>query len=726
MPKGKPYDLDELISTAQKRLEQARSFDGHNREEAKTDLLFRALKQWDEAVFNDRTKPGNGNPPRPALVVDRLTAFTNQVVNEIRQNKAAPKVSPRGDGATKETATIYEGKVRAILYDSDSELAFDEAAKYAVCSGSGGFTLDPEVVDESTNRQELRVNPIFDPSTVYWDPFAKKPDKSDARWCIITENMSRIEFRERFPEARATAADFFDKDKSSPGWMDPNGDKQSVQVAVYWCVEKINSDDVALGAEFSDSDGNPRVWADGNEYEKPKLLKRGKHETHRVVRHLIDGVEELEPPTERPGRRIPVFWVEGDSFWVGGVRYVTSLIRGARDNQRLYDWQVTKEVEILAMQSTSCYMVTPKQVENHESQWQEAPNQNFFYLKYNADPDAPGPPTRVNNSAPIEAMSMAKMATAQEIKDTIGLQDPNLGKAQTANQSGVAIQHLRSEGDLGTFHFSDNLARTMKGFCQVLVQWMPYYYDLEHDMDVLNEQMKESTVRVNTAQPYTDPETGQTYQHDLTKGNYKTVVKIGPSYATAREDEAEFMSGIVTAVPDAFWIIGDMLIRNRDSVGADEAADRIKRAIALKLPGLIQDNPNNLPAGANAQVQQMQQQIQVQGQQLQQLQMALKTQAVPKQIEAQARVQTEQTKSKTAILKTLIEVQADLKKATLQHGHAMYDTQINAAGDAIRHLMDMLHESELAPGPDQGPQGLHPQAIPPPMPPGGAPAGPPA
>ena len=700
-----PYDTDQLISTARKRLSEAKQADEHNRAESETDLLFRVLQQWDDGVRDARVQ---SSPPRPCITVDRLGAFCNQVTNEVRQSKPAPKVSPRGSAASKETATVIEGMVRSILYDSDSELAFQEAVKYAVCSGMGAFRLDPEMVDEETNQQKLCVNPIYDPSTVWWDPFSKRPDKADARWCLVIQVMSRIEYRERWPDSQTAMADFTNRDW--PGdWMDPRGDGEAVMVAEYWCIE-TNDDDVAMGAELDDPLGSKRVEG-----------KAAKPKPKRVVMHLINGVEELEPPTERPGKYLPIFAVEGDAFWVKGKRYLLSLIRSARDIQRLYNWEATKEVEMLAMQATSPYLVTPRMVQNHENQWQDAPNKNFFYLKFNPDPEAPGGPQRQNAEAPIQALSQAKAMTAQEIKDVIGLQDPNLGRAQSPQQSGIAIQQLRTEGDVATYHYTDNLSRTLKHFCRVLTSWIPYYYDVEQEMKILQADMTTEMLTINSPQPVAHPETGKQYQHDLTKGDYETVVDVGPGFDTARKEESNFMSSLIQAVPDAFWIIGDIMIRNRDSVGAEEAADRIKRAIALKLPGLIQD-PNQqsqLPP-------QVQTQIQAMGQQLQQLQQVVQSQAMeiksrvqPKLIEAQSKERIANVNAQTAIAKALLDLKGKIHQASLEHGHAMYDTTLREATDAVEHLMGMLHESELAPTPQTGPPGLHP--APPPMP---GPAGP--
>lgn len=688
-----PYDPQDLISTARKRLKEAQSAEEYNREQTRIDLEFLTLQQWSESVKTAREQQ---NPPRPCVVSDRLTAFWNQVTNEVRKAQPSPRVAPRGGGATKETAEVIEGKVRQILYDSDSQLAFTEAAKYAIGSSIGAFELDAEIVNPDTGQQELRVLPIYDPSTIYWDPFAKRPDKSDARWCIQLTVMSRIAFEETWPDSDAAQSNFVSKDQDIGEWMDPGGDKESIMVAAYWCVETVD-DAVALG----DDDENPGA-PKGNGKKKK-----------RVMRHMITGSEELEKPTTRPGEWIPIFPVEGNSLWVNGKRYTSSLIRGARDPQRILNWQETKMLEMLAVQSTAPYWLTPKQAQNHEKMLQNAPNQNYFYLPFNPDPENPGPPTRQNAEAPIAELAQSIAMKTQEIKDIIGLQDPNLGKAQYANQSGFAVQQLRTEGDTATYHFTDNLSRTLKHFCRVLMAWIPFYYDLEQDLLILKADMTEDQVQINTPQPVQGPN-GQPYQHNFKNGNYQCVVEIGTAYDTARQEEAALYGQIIQANPEAFWVIGDLPVRAMDSPGSDEAADRIKRAIALRMPGLIPDENGQLPPQATQQIQQMQAQLQQLQQLVQQQALEIKTRVLPKQIEAQSRMQLEHVRSQTAIATALLDLKGKIHAATLQHGHAMYDTNLREATDAVEHLMSMLHESELAPS-DPSAGGLHPQ--PPPLPP---------
>lgn len=709
------HDVDQLIDTARRRLAQAVNADEHNRTEAKIDLQFLSLQQWDQGARDEREQ---ANPPRPIVTADRLTAFWNQVTNEIRKAQPAPYVAPRGNGASKQTAEVYEGKIRSILYDSDSQLAIGEAAKYAVGCSIGAFILEPEVVDEDTGQQELRINPIYDPSTLYWDPFAMRPDKADARWLIQTEVISRIEYRERWPDKLEAHADFETRDVTKE-WMDPRGDGEACMIAAYWTVEKVGSDAIAYGEDLDEqalTEGRFNDWV--GRFAK---AKKRRDNGWRVVKRLIDGAQLLEEPELRPGKYIPVFVVEGNSVIVNGKRYTSSLIRGARDPQRIYNWDATKKIEMLANRSNAPYLVTPKQIQNHEQQWQQAAATNATYLIVNPDPDMPGWPQRNDVAAPIESIAASQQMTAQEIKDIIGLQDPNLGRAQYANQSGAAVDSLREEGNTATFHFTDNLARTLKHLGRVMATWLPYYYDLEHEMLLLKADMTEQTVTVNSPQPVSS-ENGQMYHHDLTKGDYECVIDVATDYNTARKQDAAMYQNIIAANPEAFWVIGDLAIRYRDSPGADEAADRVKRAIALKTSGLIQDEQQSqLPPAAQAQMQGMQQQLQQLTQLVQSQAMEIKTRLQPKIVEAQSRIQTAQIQSRTAITKALIDLKGLMHKTTLDHAHDMHATNLKEQTDAIDNMLSMLHESELAPGPDQGPQGIHPSAPPMPAGPNGVP-----
>src|SRR5258708_37872060 len=97
------------------------------REDGDKDMLAVGGDPWEakEREFRDKYD-------RPILTWDELSPYVNQLVNDLRQNKRAIKINPRGAGATPVTALLREDKIREIQYNSRAQSAFTTALQAAV------------------------------------------------------------------------------------------------------------------------------------------------------------------------------------------------------------------------------------------------------------------------------------------------------------------------------------------------------------------------------------------------------------------------------------------------------------------------------------------------------------------------------------------------------------------------------------------------------------------
>lgn len=683
-------EIDKQIATARKRVEQARAAQLEQRAQSKTDLEFRVNKQWNEKTKQDRIDAG-----RPALTINLCNRFVNQVVNDVYQNKPSCHVDPKKGPATKPTAEVYEGMVRSILYDSEAETGIDIAADYQISSGEGHVIVEAELIDEETNQQALRVNPIHDPTTIYWDPFARRYDRKDAKWCVQLCIMSRLSYEAKLDSGEWKGSDdykgmggkavSFTGDGLPPlDWSDPNGDQESIIVAKYWCVEEGKFQRVAFD---DDSVGWDDIVPEGRTVKGAK----GKPRNRRVICHIINGIDELEEPIVSPGKWIPIVSFYGPMTWVDGKLYIGSLIRDVRDLQVLYNWEATNEAEALGMMPRAPYMLTPEMVQGHEGKWQKANNANTPYLLVNADPLMPGWPQRQEYKAPLDLFTVAKQGTSQTMKDVIGMQDPSLGKASSADQSGFAIGQLRSEGDLSTFHYLNNIRRSIRQLCRILVDLIPFYYDIEQEVRILGEDMKAEIVMVNTTQPI-QQEDGSFYHHQLDVGEYEVVVSDEPAYATARKESREFYSSLAANNPEAAEILMDLILENSDLAGADAAAERWKRFLAIKYgPSLIGKPGEAIPPAAQGQIAQLQDEVQKLSQSVQEMGMVIKT----KQIEQQGRIAVEKTKQQTAIITNSAKIAAAGHSDATSQKHELHIAHLEGQLEAAKHLAQMHHEHSL-------------------------------
>ena len=100
------------------------------------------------------------------------------------------------------------------------------------------------------------------------------------------------------------------------------------------------------------------------------------------------------------------------------------------------------------------------------------------------------------------------MAANDEMKTIMGLHDASLG--QPSNEaSGVAISTRQHEGDVSTFHFTDNLNRAIRHLGVVIVDMIPNVYTGEQVIRIIGDDGQESNVTVGQrpeGQPQMPPE----------------------------------------------------------------------------------------------------------------------------------------------------------------------------------------------------------------------------
>jgi hypothetical protein len=222
----------------------------------------------------------------------------------------------------------------------------------------------------------------------------------------------------------------------------------------------------------------------------------------------------------------------------------------------------------------------------------------------------------------------AKAGASEDIKASTGQYNASLG--MTSNErSGKAILARQREGDVGTYHYGDNLARGVRHIVRQLVDLIPKVYDTQRVARIIGIDGETKMVKLNPDQPEA---VNKIMQGDVviekiynpSVGKYDVVVATGPGYATKRQEALEAMAQLLQGNPQLWSVAGDLFVKNMDWPGAQEMAKRFAKTIDPKLMD-DSDKPPELQAA--------EQQIQAMGQELDQLHGMLTN--VGKSIEAQ-------------------------------------------------------------------------------------------
>jgi len=582
---------EQLLADARDAFALCEEAESENRLAALDDLRFAKLgEQWPESVRQQRIKDG-----RPCLTINRQPAFIRQVVNEARQNRPSINVHPVDSEADPEIAEIYNGLIRNIEQTSKADVAYDTAVDCAVSNGFGYFRIGTDYADDDSFDLDLRVERIANPFSVYGDPLSTASDSSDWNQCFVTEVLSLDAFRAKFKGAEPVNWSGSGYEKLAAPWSQD----KSVLVVEWWRRERVRHAIVAL------SDGSV---LDAQVYARQKAQLGAQGVTvlgerlcngHRVTQTVLTGAEVLES-TDWAGKYIPIVPVYGDEVNIEGKRHFRSLIRDAKDAQRMLNYWRTASTELTALAPRVPFIGRKGTFKSDARKWATVNSQNHAFIEYDGDT----PPQRqpMDSGRAIGAIQEALNAQ-DDMKAILGMYDASLG-AQGNETSGKAIIARQQEGDTSNFHFIDNLSRAIEHGGRILIDLIPTVYSGARMIRVLGRDSRAASVRLGQplvvkgpdGQPQRD-EAGLPLTRicDLGRGKYDLTVETGPSYASRRQETADQILKMIQAYPPAAPVLGDLLAKNLDWPDADEVARRLHALLPPQVLAGDQANPLQHP-----------------------------------------------------------------------------------------------------------------------------------
>jgi hypothetical protein len=613
-----------MLELCRHRLQMAQDALSETRDDELDDLRFAAASpdnqfQWPADVLATRgAVQGQTINARPCLTINKLPEHIHQVTNEQRQNRPSGKVIPASEDACVEVAEIYDGMVRYIEYISDADVAYDTACENQVTYGEGYARILTEYCSDDSFDQDVKIGRIRNSFSVYMDPTIQDPCGADAEWALITEDTLNTEYEQQWPDASPISSLQVQGtgDESYGPWLG----EDTIRIAEYFYKEYEAKTLNLYRGNITAFQGSPQD-------KQAQLMGLLPIKTRTVQVCTVkwiktNGFEVLEQ-SDWAGKWIPVVRLVGNEFQINGRLYISGLVRNAKDAQRMYNYWVSQEAEMLALAPKAPFVGYGGQFEGYEQQWKTANTQNWPYLEVNADvTDGQGNtlplPQRSQPPMASSGLLQAKMGAADDIKSATGQYNASLG--QTSNErSGKAILAREHQSATGTYHYVDNYARFVRNITRQLVDLIPKVYDTERVARIMNEDGTADAARINPAQPQAMNEV-QDEKGEIVKiynpgvGKYDVRVTTGPSYVTKRQETQEAMGQILQGNPQLWQVAGDLFVKNMDWPGADEMAKRLEKTID---PKLLDDGDDPALDAAN-------QQIQAMGQELDQLHQMLK------------------------------------------------------------------------------------------------------
>jgi hypothetical protein len=653
-------DYDSRIQEAIDFLKFANDADTMNRQEALEDLKFGAGDQWPVELQNSRNLES-----RPVITVNKVDNYCRQVSNQQRQQRPRIKVHATNTHEDMVDAQTISGIIRHIEVNSNADHAYDNAFEYAVRMGWGYMRVRTDYISEDSFDQEIYIDPVDNPFTVYFDPNSVAPDGSDADRCLITTMMLKEEFRKLYPDADDGGTSFTQRGTgdSQSEWIT----KEDIRLAEYYYTVRekatlyLLSDGTATFAD--DKDFFTRLEAYGiTVVDKRDSFKK-------TIKYCKMTAVEILEERDWAGKYIPIVPVYGRHIVIGDKRKKFGMIRYAKDPQRMYNFWQTSITEGVALAPKAKWLLAEGQDEGHENDWSNANIKSFPLLRYkqtDIDGRPAPPPTRLQPEPPQAGIMAAAAGVDDDIKAIMGVFDPaQLGQG---NISGKALNGQQQQVDLTNFDYYDNLTRSISHVGKICLDLIPKIYDTERVMRIIGDDGKPELLTINQRDSV-----GRVL-NDISVGQYDVVMETGPGYNSKRQEAVDNMLPLLSAAPELMQVAGDLVFRNMDWPGADIIADRL----AASNPMAQIDEKSKVPPQVQMQLAMSQKQIQELTQALQAKDLLLKNRMDVEQLRQDSETKRTLMKETGRANEAEIREQSDRAEMQMRVEGQAHDTVINS------------------------------------------------
>lgn len=584
--------------------------------------------QWDALVLQARRS-------RPSYTYNRCLHAVNMVIGDFMQVEPQIKVRAGNKQASVATATVWEGIIRGIEFDSRARQAvYNPAFKHAVAGGYGIWRVQPDYLDGDTLDQVLKLLLVANPQTAFWNPEVQCPYLSDMTWGGFAETIGQDIYEVLYPGFNPQT---FNMSRDNKGWVS----SKQIRIAEYFkkikkakTIAELSDGRIINFSELEQALEHAQETAKKYGTKAPTVRTdaagrpRKRDVPHWMVEWVkVDGFNILEGPVTYDWPSIPIVRLPGRYVTIEGRKKCQSLIRHTKDSQRTYNLHRSTMIESVALTPRAPYMVTPKMIKAYEDMWASANTTNRPYLLYDPDKDAAeaggsGKPTR--EPPPDVPTGLIQLAgqDLQDLQAGTGYFDASLGSHANDSDrtSGDALVARQRRGDLGSYEFINNFAGALEVTYKHIVGMAKATYDTDRVVRAVGADAVGQFVRVNGGDPTKD------VVHKLTEGAYDVTATVGPGYQTARQDTLQTLLEASTRVEVIGQLGADIIARNIDVADADELARRIR--IGLIKQGIVQptdeekaqlppDQPNPLQEAEVARAQALAQKDQANAQKAQ-------------------------------------------------------------------------------------------------------------
>lgn len=554
---------DDELMEAKSRLQNASSYWSTQYINIEDDRRMATGYQWD-----GKDKQHRDLDNLPASTIGIIQPTIDKIVNEIRTNPFGIKLNIKEPQIRK----LYQGLVRSIEYDSNAAEAYEIAFESAVTTGMGFISVVTDYSDPESLNQVIKVKPIRDTTTVYIDPTSESICGADMEYAF------QLDYIDKHTAAREYNLDA-DKIAKQPIFTEMFKDiivpQDAVPVVLYMYKSRKNITRTWLldGSHTDDAKSVPEEMVAG----KRKISTT----TVKVCKYV--GTEKVTE-TELKTQFIPIIPVYGDKVFGNASRNsiqsnpnwsgYAGITKRMWDSQDLLNLSASREKLLIGLSPISPVTAPAEAIKGYEDLYRDMNTRPVSNLPYNHVDEYGNPiaaPTRLDNTAQTGFLEQAQATAINLAQRSSGIMDSQLGKEDIAGQSGIAMMTKQNTGNMVIAHYTANLVKSIIQAGKIVVELIDSIYDTGRELTLRDEKGASTNQFVNMSTVPIKPT-----DVDIT-------VEAGPIFANERKEAVANLLSLGQIIPDKFSMFADILVRNLDTPGSTEVAERLESMLPPEL-----------------------------------------------------------------------------------------------------------------------------------------------
>ena len=531
-----------------------------NRERASDDLVFYWVTHWDDTLLREAQMEYRGE-------FDMIRSAGKQILADLASNPIQNDFESIND-TPDEVSELADGLYRRDANHNTSLEAFAVAEQEAVVCGVGAWIIETKYrSNKNGNKKQVIVRrPVYEANNNgYWDPNAKKIDKSDADYYSHLNAYSEDSYKELVKELTGEelttiSQGSFKHPEHSYVFPWIGGEGKKIYVVEFYHREKVKTKLLTMSDPFGETtvlretalkSVMDEMMDSGYEITDEKTI-----EVWEVRKYIASGAGILNGDMvdgERTGERIageyiPIVPEYGERAIVEGEEVYEGVTRLAKDPQRMRDFAYSYLTDLFSKSPREKPIFFPEQIAGHTPMYEmSGPDNNYPYLYQNwkdaAGNELPiGPVATMPNVNIPPALAAAIELSAGAIREVA---NPGLSQdIADPDTSGKAVLALQARLDMQSMIYQENRKYAMRRDGEIYISMASEIYDIPGKEKV---ELPDGTKKeVEVMQAVIDEETGEiVILNDLRMAEFEVTSRITASYTSQKEQTLDRLEKVL-------------------------------------------------------------------------------------------------------------------------------------------------------------------------------------